>query len=328
MEFAFISYWPWLLILPALAGALIFVSRRSQKIIRLLFSYKDYKYNHPYLKLAIRLCAIFIIIIALLGPIWGDKDEDVPTLGREIFILLDISGSMNAQDIAPSRLDHAKKILKPMLRSLSGDKIGLIVFADHAYIQCPLTQDTEAVEMFLELVSPGQLVQTGTEFRSGLALALDRFEKSQSSDNYYSRIVILLSDGEDFGNKYGSIIHRLLKTNTKVFPVGIGTVDGGPVPNINQGKVSGYKVNSSQGRVISSRKDEDLLSLASLFNSSYTVIENENANLSDLTQEILGLNTSRLSTRAEKISKNRYQWVLSLAICILMFSMIMMPLKK
>ena len=153
-KFAFQEYWIWLLGIPVSLGIMFLVYKRVSQITQTWFSVDQYARSLPFLKFILRGVAFILLFIALLGPYIETREEQVNIMGREVYIIMDVSASMNATDVHPSRLSKAKQELKKMVDHLKGDKIGLIVYTEHPYNQCPLTQDHEAIKLFIDMKNP------------------------------------------------------------------------------------------------------------------------------------------------------------------------------
>ena len=280
-------------------------------------------------KFFLRSGGFFMLFIALLGPYWGESQEQVSILGREIYILLDVSASMNAQDVKPSRLERVKRELKQLVTKLEGDKVGLILFTENAYVQCPLTNDLRSLSLFLDMAQTSNFAQTGTQFRSALGTALDRFTRQEEGREALTRAIILVSDGEDYGDTYASLIERLKNLSIRVFPVGVGTYEGAPIPKGAEGEAERAYLRYEDGSIAISRlTDQDLKTIADEFGTQYVQLDQQFANLSELEKQIYSLKASPLDTLIEKVKNNQYQLFAFLAVMLLFASMFLMPIRK
>ncbi|MEM6803558.1 MAG: VWA domain-containing protein, partial [Bacteroidota bacterium] len=277
MQVVYPEYWIWALGLPASIGIIYLVYRRVAYITKAWFSEDQYARSQPLTKFILRSLGFCLLFLGLMGPFWGSQQERMNALAREFYILLDVSASMNAEDIRPTRLKRVKRELRQLSGKLEGDKIGLILFTENAYVQCPLTLDHDAFLTFLDMAETYQYAQTGTQFRSALAMAMDRFSKSDTTDRNISRSIILISDGEDFGDTYASVIERLKDADIHVFTVGIGSYEGAPVPDTDPSK-KGYKRNEDGTTVISRLIDDDLISIANEFNTDFVSLDDPDNN--------------------------------------------------
>lgn len=329
MSFVYPTYWTWFLAIPVSLGIIFLVYRRVAYITEVWFESTSYFRSFPFVKFLLRSVAYLLLFIALLGPYWGEKKQMLNVLGREIYILVDVSASMNAEDLKPSRLQKAKFEIKKLVEELKGDKIGLIIFADNAYVQCPLTTDYHAVLMFLELVNSQQFAQTGTNFRAALAMALSRFQGTETPNNQVSRAVILVSDGEDFGDTYTSIIDRFKAAHINVFTVGVGTYEGSSIPAFDrEGRRVGYKTHEDGTRAVSQLQEESLKAIANHSGTAYINLSQQDQDLNLLLEQIKSLASSPLISRMEQVKNNRFQMFLGISLMLLLVSLFVMPIRN
>ena len=315
------------LVLIPVAVLVVVLNQKANRSIRLWFSQGEYTFFFPEIKMVLRLIALVLILFGLMGPFWGPTEQQIAKLGREVYILIDVSASMNTEDIKPSRLEKVKLEVKKMLGELKGDKVGLIVFTSDAYVQCPLTSDHSALMLYLDMVGSYQFASTGTSFREAMLMALDRFVNTEKSARKTTRAVILISDGEDFGEEYESVATRMINNNITVFPVGVGTAGGGPVPNIVKGEKRGFKKTQEGGQAISAIKEETLQDIAKQFNTEYHSIDDQIDNLDPVTNQIQMLSASVMDRETRKVSVNRYQWFLGLGLLCFVVTLFWMPYK-
>lgn len=309
-------------------GVIFLVYRRVDQIIHTWFGEEEFKRSYPFFKFILRAVAFVLLFVALTGPFWRESERKVSIMGREIYILLDVSASMNAEDIQPSRLKKAQQELKQLVYALRGDKIGVIVFSENAYVQCPLTRDYRAVSLFLDMAETDQFAQTGTQFRSAMAIALERFLSVEGRADNVNRAIILVSDGEDYGDTYASIIDRLKQSNIKVFPVGIGTAEGAPVPQFANEEQRGFKTYPDGSTAISRLLDEQLMEIAREFNTEYVSIDAPYKRMDGLIEQLLLLTSSPLESKIELVESNRYQLFLFVSLFALLISMFLMPVRR
>ncbi|MEM6631232.1 MAG: VWA domain-containing protein [Bacteroidota bacterium] len=260
IRFAYPGYLFAVILIPLGLGCIWLIHKKSLGLIANTFLSLPTPFGKiSWLKLTLRSTALILLFLALLGPYRIHSSNSQNLLGREIYFLLDISASMNAQDLSPSRLYKAKRMIRQLVRKLQGDKIGLIVFSDDAFLQCPLTRDYELFETLLGFAEPQQFSRSGTQYRPALSMALDHLNYQNSSEKERNQAVILLSDGEDYGNAYPSILDRYKKNRIKLFAIGLGTRRGSRIPQ----KGSQGFIEDPQGLpVISSLKDSTLKAIA------------------------------------------------------------------
>ena len=315
--------------LPVSIGAIFLIYKRVSLITESWFSPEEYERSYPRTKFWFRITGFTLLFISLLGPYWRTDQDSVMVSSREIYFLLDVSGSMNAQDVKPSRLEKAKRVLRELMREMPGEKIGLILFTEQAYVQCPLTRDHHALSLFLDMAQTYQFTQTGTQFRSALATALDRFQQQESSPQA-GKAVVLVSDGEDFGDTYASLIDRLRQSGVSVFTIGVGTYEGAPIPHYVHDRKQGYKRYEDGTMAISRLIDEDLQLLADEFGTEYMHfgLGSNYEEIRQMKEELYAETASPLETNMEEVSHNAYQGFLFFSIILLFASMFLMPIRR
>lgn len=323
----FKNYLPWVLLVIPAGVAIIFVFLRTNRALNTWFHDDEPRVLFPVLRMILRGSGILLLAVALLGPYGGRLPEKINRMGREVYILLDVSASMMAEDIKPSRLSKIKKELKKMVMELKGDKLGLIVFTSDAYVQCPLTTDYKAVLLFIDLVSSEQFSNTGTDFRTALSLALKRFTETEKNSKKVARSIVLISDGEDFGDTYTSVTERLKSEDIMLFTVGVGTYEGARVPNIRNGNVRGYKRNSDGSPAISQLNDASLQEMAEDFGTQYHRIDKPGDDLGPVIDQVKLVSSSVMDSGTELAKVNRFQIPLLLGFLVLAASMFLMPIR-
>jgi len=321
------SYWLWLLAVLGGGYATWRIWHHAEHIIRVWFDTHEYRHSYPQTKFYLRAGGLFFLALALLGPYIPAGGNSSSTLSREIYFLIDVSASMNCEDVRPTRLRKVKREVKELLKSLAGDKVGLIVFTDNAFVQCPLTSDIHTVEMFLDMVETHQFTQTGTNFRSALSVALDSLTSSRKGRKEVSQGIILISDGEDFGEGFGSVADRLRENYIKVFAVGVGTYEGTPVPRMQGGQANGFYQLADGGSAVSRLTDDRLRELADMSGTSYTAIQLPHEGLASLQEQLYSLSYSPAARAQEKVEANTYQIFLLIALILLGASMVIMPIR-
>lgn len=293
------------------------------------FSEEQYERSTPMAKMTVRMIGFALIFVSLIGPYLIQEERDVPRVGRDIFFLLDVSASMNAGDLKPTRLEKARRELRRLISNLEGDRVGIVAFTDVGYVQCPLTEDISAAITYLDLLETDQFVQQGTQFRSALAVALDRFQSlEESHPDRRARVIVLLSDGEDHGDRYTSLINRLKQSQVKVFPIGIGTYDGAPVPTNPAEPKSGYLRTQEGQMVISRLDDEGLRELASEFGTTYVDMTDDRDHLDLLEEQLYSMSASPLERNMQAVAGNQFQIPLFFSIVLLLGTLFLMPIRK
>lgn len=234
------------------------------KLHKVLFPSRSILKN--WVKFGTNLLALTLLILAVANPQIGTKIEEVKQIGIDVYILLDVSKSMAAEDIKPSRLEKAKYEISNLIQKLQGDRIGLIVFSGDAYIQFPLTTDYSAANLFLNAVDFNSVPQPGTNIGAALELAL----KSFKYDDETKKAIVVITDGEDHEGNVDSAVEDAASKEVAVYAIGFGSPGGTPIPVYNDSRVQiGYK-KDTQGNIVLTKLDEEVLkSITSKANGKY-----------------------------------------------------------
>ncbi len=270
--FAYAQYVPYVLILLIILCCLIFVRMHRQRallsklVAPAYFEHlvKHFSWRRFYLKNIVLLCAIALLCVALLRP-QTEGDSVIGTIEkRDVFVALDVSRSMLAQDCVPDRLTCAKNAIKKLIRSLACERVGLIAFSATAVILCPLTTDMAAFEMFVDSIDHATLSASGTNVASALTKALEGFAQAKAQTD--QKLVVMFTDGEDFALESADLVRAAHEQGMGVCAVGIGTYEGAPIPTYDQHHRSSDYVKDDSGSVVISRLDE--LSLKRIIGNS------------------------------------------------------------
>jgi Ca-activated chloride channel family protein len=196
--------------------------------------------------------ALGLVLFALAGPRWGSHYQEVSQKGVDIMILADVSRSMEVEDVEPSRLERAKREILDFLRVVEGDRVGLVAFSGAAFIQCPLTLDYAALQMFLSALTPDLIPVRGTDLGAAIETGLSGFDFKSETD----KVMLLITDGEDNENKGLAAAQKAAAEGVKIFVFGMGEPSGGPIP-LPEG-TGGFK-KDSEGKLVLSKLDEESL---------------------------------------------------------------------
>jgi uncharacterized protein YegL len=262
-------------------------------------------------KAGIVLLAFIIIELGAANLQKPGSMENVQRKGVDVMLVLDVSKSMLARDIKPSRLEKAKQFLLRLTDQLENDRIGLILFAGRAYLQMPLTSDHGAARMYIEDASPDAVPTQGTVFGEALSMANMAFN---SKERKYKSIV-LVSDGEDHDPEAAKVVKELASNGVMINTVGIGSPDGSPIEDPTTGEL---KKDAEGHTVISKLNEAELQSLATATNGLYIRLDNVDDALITMTQQLDSAEKKAMSD-AEFIDYNNYfQWFLAAAFWLLL----------
>lgn len=274
-------------------------------------------YRKVFYKILIRTFYFILLIVALLGPSFGEASREVKSVGKDIYICVDLSESMNAFDVQPTRLEKVKFELKNLINAFNSDRIGLIIFSSEAFVQCPLTYDQSALNLFIETLGSGLVPHTGTDFAPPLELALEKLSgENTTTREQKSRIIILISDGEDFGEESEEVASEIFKAGIKLFTLGVGTSQGSRIPS----RV-GYKTDQNGREVITRLNPKELKSLAVKTEGKYFEINESKNDVSRLINTLNQIEGELRDTRVMDVSANKYYYFLAAALLLMFFDL-------
>ncbi|RAP27385.1 hypothetical protein DID78_06210 [Candidatus Marinamargulisbacteria bacterium SCGC AG-343-D04] len=272
-------------------------------------------YSRRFWKRLLLFLGLVFVIIALLRPQYGVVFEQVERRGHDIFIAFDLSNSMLAQDVRPSRLEHAKREVLGLIDELKGDRIGLIAFAGDAFVQCPLTTDYSALKMYLDILDPAIIPVPGTDVATAIKTARLTFKRVSQGNK---PILILITDGESFENDPVKSAEVAAEEGMTIYTIGIGSSSGEPIPEFDaKGRLIGYK-KDKQGEVVVSKLNEGLLKqISELSEGKYFHSSLGSFVMDKVYKDISFFEKQRLEESLLKIHKDRYQWFLAIALLFL-----------
>ena len=303
-----------LLFLPILAALIILKRKRRIRLIRRL-GHPDHVL--PLLSAEDRgrrlfanaclLSGVLFSLLALLGPQMGTRLETVHRKGVDIFLALDTSRSMDAEDIRPSRIRRAKMEIQEFLDVLEGDRAGLIAFAGDSFIQCPLTLDYAAVRIFLDVTDTSLIPVPGTDIGRAIAKSLEGFSKRERKH----KVLILFTDGEDHGGQAEELAKKAAEDGVVIYTIGIGSPEGSIIPlKDDRGGIREYK-KDEEGKVVTSRLDETLLQKIALeTGGKYFRSTTGEMELKRIYGEIQKMEKKELGSAQFTRYENRYQYFL------------------
>ena len=261
-------------------------------------------------------------IVALAGPQLGYKWEKTTQKGVDIMIALDCSKSMLAQDIKPNRLERAKREVIDLLHMMKSDRAGLVAFSGRAILQCPLTLDHEAFNIFLKVLEPGFLPVGGTNLNAAIQECYNGFEKESDTE----KAIIIITDGESTTGAVEEAAKEMAEKGIRIFSIGVGNIQGAPIPDEKGGFIK-----DASGNIILSKVDTKILEkLAALTGGLYVRSVAGDMDLDMIyTDKILGtMERKTLTSGKKKVWENRYQWVLFLCLVLLLIEFLLSSKKN
>ena len=279
--------------------------------------------NRPLIKFLLILFAYGFLVIAMTNPQIGSKLEKAQRKGIDLIIALDVSNSMLAQDIKPNRLQASKQAINNLIDKLKGDRIGIVVFAGHAYTQLPITTDYAAAKMFLSSVSPDIIPIQGTAIGEAIALSVKSF-----SENDHNKAIIVISDGENHEGDALVETKNALEKGIRVYTIGMGLPEGGPIPNYVGGQLSGYKKDKDNNIVTTKLNEVMLQQVAAAGEGYYVRANNSQAGLNKIFEEIDKLEESEFEAQVFSDYEDRYQYFIAMALFLLVIEFIIVERKS
>jgi Ca-activated chloride channel family protein len=327
------AYLWFLLVLPVLL-ALMWIKRRSvRKIQKEYFSEelfttlrKGFWSTGMAIKTTLFISGLVFVLVALAGPKVGTEVREVKRRGIDMLIALDLSASMNAEDVRPSRLEKAKFEINRLIERLKGDRVGLVVFTGEAFLQSPMTLDYSALKLFLEIVDTDQMPSSATDFRAAMETALSAFQSLEENNTEAAKVLLIISDGEDHGQSYDEALESLIDNSISVYTLGIGSTEGTTIPIYEEGsgQLIGYK-RDNDGKVVTTSLQRDVLrQVASKSGGSYYEIERGNDGIDAFLARVDELEKGEFSSQEYADFKNQYQWMAGLGLLCFLVS-IMFP---
>ncbi|MCX6640989.1 MAG: VWA domain-containing protein [bacterium] len=308
-----------LLLLPILGVFLFIIKRRKNRQLRDAFASSTLlamiapgiSFTRQSLKDVLLLVALLFMIIALADPQVGTRIEQIKREGIDLVIAVDVSYSMLAKDIAPSRLEKAKHEIRSLLDRLQGDRVALVAFSGKAIVECPLTLDYGAAEIFLDVIDPTLISMPGTSLAAAIRTSLKAF----AEDSPASKAMVLITDGEDHEQQVDEAIKEAKAKGVIIHAVGIGSVQGVPIP---AGDLGGDFKKDRQGNVVVTKLDEAILQqIVSETGGVYQRCSSSEDELKAITNAIAGLEKGELGSKQFTQYEHRYQPFLVAALILL-----------
>jgi Ca-activated chloride channel family protein len=277
----------------------------------------------PSVKFIIQLLAISLAIIMLARPQFGSKMEQVKRQGVEVIIALDVSNSMLAEDIQPSRLERAKQAISRLVETLENDRIGLIVFAGDAYTQIPVTTDYISAKMFLSTISPDMVPKQGTAIGSAIDLGIRSFSPGSGK----SKAMIIITDGENHEDNPVAKAKEAAAAGIIIYTIGIGSVEGVPIAVSPNGKKDFLK--DADGNTVITKLDENILKeIAVATDGKYVRANNSNIGLDEIFSDIRKLKKQELEGKMYTEYNDQFQIFSGALLLLLLADFLIMDRKN
>lgn len=332
LRFAHPEYLYALYVLPVIIILFFFLFNKQKKNLKTFANLSMHNILLPkhskvksWIKLVLVIVSLLFLIVAAANPQVGTRLEEVKQTGIDVFILLDVSLSMSAEDIKPNRLEKAKYQISNLINKLRGDRIGLIIFSGDAYVQIPLTTDYSAANLFLSAVDFKSVPQPGTAIATAINLAIKSFDYTASTQ----KVIIVITDGEDHEGDITESINDAVAKDLKIFTIGLGSPDGVPIAVYNsQGQAIGFKKDRDGNTVLTKLNDSILKEIASKGNGKYYRGNNYEDYHDQIFKELSSIEKTEFGTKKVTDYEDRFYYFLAPAIFLLILEFFLSETKS
>ena len=329
----------WLLaVIPVMVVAFI-LRQRHRRIVMESFSDRkmlgrlqpDVSRRRPVVKLTLLCLAVGFLVVALANPQMGSTIAEGEQRGIDLAVCIDVSNSMLAQDMKPSRMARGKQVVQNLMSQLGGDRISLVVFAGRAFIEMPLTNDYSATKMFLDQINTDLINQQGTAIGDAIAKGMATLGYGEEGDSdtpqwepNKSRAIVIISDGENHEDDAVGAAKDAADQGIMVCTIGIGTPTGGQIPVMSRnGKVTDWR-KDADGNIVTTRLNEEMLSdIAHAGNGIYVHAGNGNAAVDNIVKQLSKLDSQKFGASQYSSYKSQYQYPMAAGLFFLLLEVFM-----
>jgi Ca-activated chloride channel family protein len=281
----------------------------------------DYAPARGWIKIVVLTLALIFLSLAAARPRTGSKLRSVESVGREIMLVVDVSNSMLAEDVEPSRMERTRYALMRLVEGMKEDRVGVVAFADEAEVILPITSDYKMAQAKVRSLSPALIARQGTDLGEALEVALLSFSESSLSNR--SRVILLVTDGEDHDEGAENAAAKAAAEGVMICAVGIGTPEGQPL------KIGGEIIEDEDGKMVVTQLNEELLqSLAETTGGIYVRSRNDNFGLQSIVERLESIEASQMEMRQFEEYEEQYQWFLGVALLLLIAEMLILSRRN
>jgi Ca-activated chloride channel family protein len=275
------------------------------------------------LKFTVLILAFGFLVIGLVNPKIGTKSETVKREGIDIVFAVDVSKSMLCEDVAPSRLEKTKQIVSQIINQLVGDRIGIVAYAGSAFPVLPITTDYGVAKMFLQSMNPSMVSSQGTSLDEAIKLSSTYFD----DDKKTSKLLILISDGEDHSEGASDVAEEASKLGLKIITIGIGTAKGGPIPLKENGRVLSFKRDQNNAVVVTKLNEESLKIISKNTKGGYVNGNNTKEVLEYVKNALDNIEKTEFEAQQFTDYNSQFQWFLGIAFFLLLLDIFFLERK-
>ena len=277
----------------------------------------------PILKLIVMLLALSALILGLVNPKIGTKMETVKREGIDIVFAMDVSKSMLAEDVAPSRLEKSKQIVSQIINQLGSDRIGIVAYAGSAFPVLPITTDYGVAKMFLQSMNTGIVSSQGTSLDEAIKLSSTYFDDKSKT----SKLLILISDGEDHSEGAEEAAEEANKLGMKIITIGVGTDKGSTIPLRRNGVVESFQRDNNNEVVITKLNQESLITIAKATKGGYVNGNNTKEVLEYVKNALNNIQKTEFEATQMADFQSQFQWFLGFAFALLFLDIFFLERK-
>lgn len=271
------------------------------------------------LKLWIWLTAYACLVIAAARPQLGSKLREEKAKGVEMMLVVDVSNSMLAEDFEPNRLERTKYAINKLFEGLHQERVGMVIFAGEPKVQLPITSDYRMAQAFTKRISTSLVAEQGTDIGKALELASLSF----SSQSGQSRVIVLITDGENHDQSVGQVVARAKQDGIRIYCIGIGTPEGAPI------EIGGEFIKDENGEMVVSKLGEQMLQeIASSTEGAYVRASKQSIGLEEIVKSINQMEKSELTTVRYEEYNEQYQYFIAVALALLLLDLVIMPRRN
>ena len=275
------------------------------------------------IKVLVLCLAIACMSFALVNPKIGTKLETVKREGVDVVFALDVSKSMLSEDIAPNRIKKSKQIISQIINSLAGDRIGIIGYAGSAFPQVPITTDFSSAKLFLSGMNTSMVSSQGTAINETIRMA----ETYYNDEEQTNRVLFIVSDGEDHEGSFRDAAAEANEKGIRIFTIGVGTLQGGPIPIKRNGILQSYKRDSNGEQVITRLGQETLMDIAEIADGAYIDGSNTKEVVDKVKAVLNGMDKKEFESKQFTDFKDQFQWFLAGALFLLIVDLLLLEKK-
>lgn len=276
-----------------------------------------------FLKFLLFVSAIFFLILAAARPQFGSKLLEEKSEGIEMMLVVDVSNSMLAEDFAPNRLERTKYAINKLFEGMKQDRVGLVVFAGEPKVQLPITSDYRMAKAFAQKIDPSLVSVQGTAVGKALEQALLSFSGETVEEGRHSRVIILITDGENHEDDAIAVAERAAEMGIRIYTIGIGTPEGAPI------SIGGDFIRDENGEMVVSKLNEEMLQqIAEITDGLYVRSSLQSIGLEEIVQSIEAMEKTELSTVRFEEYNEQYPFLVAIALVLLLLEFLLLDRRN